>query len=76
MAEKGEWEKLDKQHKGLILILEAACSSDCDLFINAAKVERILKLLSSAIQHCVVRKDQIAPLINSFAKSIDAPTKA
>ncbi|MGB4065195.1 MAG: hypothetical protein WBK19_15325 [Azonexus sp.] len=78
MAEKGEWEKLDMQNQELLLMMEAVCSSDSQFLIkiaNPEQLEQILQLLHSAIHLCSARKDQIAPLVNAFAKAIDAPAK-
>lgn len=79
MAKKGEWEKLDSQNQELLLMMmEAVCSSDSQFLIKTAspeQLERILQLLHSAIQLCSARKNQIAPLVNAFAKAIDAPAK-
>jgi len=78
MAKKGEWEKLDSQNQELLLMMEAVRSLDSQFLTKTAspdQLERILQLLHSAIQLCSARKNQIAPLVNAFAKAIDAPAK-
>lgn len=77
-AEKGEWETLDERHQELLLTMETVCSADAQFLTKAAspaQIERILQLLHSAIEICSARKDQIAPLVNAFAKAIDAPAR-
>lgn len=78
IAEKGEWEKIDEQQQALLLTMETVCSSDSRYLTKTGspkQVEQILQLLHSAILLCSARKDQIAPLVNAFAKAKNAPAK-
>jgi hypothetical protein len=77
IAEKGEWEKFDGLHHELLLLMETLRSTvrlDPKQPDSIVQVERIQQLLQKTIALCSERKDQIAPLVNAFAKAIDTPT--
>lgn len=78
IAEKGEWEKIDAQLEDLLLAMKTVCASstqELKKIGSSAQIEHIVQLLHVATSLCSERKDQIAPLVNAFAKAIDSPPK-
>ncbi|PKO27893.1 MAG: hypothetical protein CVU32_02205 [Betaproteobacteria bacterium HGW-Betaproteobacteria-5] len=76
IAEKGEWEKVDSLLQDLLRTMETVRSSS-NRNLTAPdfrkQVQEVLRLLDSALQVCSERKDQIAPLVNAFARAIAPP---
>jgi len=74
-AEKGEWEGIDELALRLKHALDAVHSPNQSMETQKAKrekIEQVLGLIESAISHCAIRKDQIAPLVNAFITNQNA----
>jgi len=78
IAEKGEWDKIDELLQELLQTMETLRSKG---FLDLTKpdvpeqIEHVLQLLHTASVVCSERKDQIAPLVNAFARSIGSAAK-
>ena len=76
VAEKGEWGKVDGLHGDLLQTMDILCAPpphDLSKAERRVQVESVLRLLHDAEAACSERKDQIAGLVNAFAKATNPP---
>lgn len=68
MLNNGEWEQLPELESTLLGALNAANKPQPSTGMTRQRLENMQKKLTQAIDACVIRKEQIAPLVNALTK--------
>lgn len=66
LAKAGDWERLESLSETFLPELNEitlAVNNQAKFSVNRTTLEKSLKLLDEATEHCLTRKSQIAPLI-------------
>jgi len=73
LLQQGEWEQLDSLESVLLPALEAARTPAQGSQPGRQQIEQVLGKLELTIKACLIRKQQIAPLVNALTKTQAKP---